>query len=92
MQNAPHFFPCKIQTLQPISVYTGDRREQFANDLPQKIDASKADVGSNWFSDKAYFYLNSIIDKTDELEKQKIPMFQCSHHCDWGKKKKNHDL
>lgn len=90
MRYVLHFFPYKIQALQPVSVYTGDRREWFANNLPQKVDASEINVGSNWFSDTANIYLDCFKNKqnwwTWEL---KIPMFQCNHHCTWGK---NHDM
>lgn len=55
--------PYKIQTPQPLSVYTGDRREWFVNDLFQKIDASEIDVGSIWLSDEASFYLNDFVNK-----------------------------
>lgn len=59
--NVLQLSPYNIQTPQPLSVYTGDRRERFVNGLFQTIDASEIGVGSIWLSNEANFYLNDFV-------------------------------
>lgn len=63
MRQSLHLYPYKIQTRQPLSAAAFAARETFANDMVQRIDDGDMHVGSIWFTDEAYFYLDGFVNK-----------------------------
>lgn len=63
MHQSLHLYPYKIQTQQPLSAASINAQETFANDMVRRIDDGDIHIGSIWFTDEAYFYLEGFINK-----------------------------
>ena len=46
-----------------LSVAAIEQRQEFANDVMDRIDNSTFDVAKVWFSDEAHFYLDGYVNK-----------------------------
>ena len=61
---------CRILHLcpyKPLSTDSTNMRETFVNDVMQRIDDGDIHVIIIWFTDEAYFYLDSFVNKRNWL-------------------------
>ena len=63
MHQSLHLYPYKIQIQQLLNAVSINAQETFANDIMQRINDGDIHVGSIWFTDEAYFYLDGFVNK-----------------------------
>jgi len=58
-----HLFPYKIQVHHPVDAVAQEKRNEFANEMLEKLEKDEMNFGQIWFTDEAHFYLDGFVNK-----------------------------